>query len=59
MLKKGELTIRYIIILALAVMVLVVVVIVFRNQIGVFIEKIQGIMGSIFSGLEGTGYEWK
>ncbi|MBT4175021.1 hypothetical protein HOC80_04420 [archaeon] len=57
MLKKGELTIRYIIILALAVMVLVVVVIVFRNQIGVFIEKIQGIMGSIFSGLEGTGYE--
>ena len=57
MLKKGELTIRYIIILALAVMVLLVVVIVFRNQIGVFIEKIQGIMGSIFSGLEGTGYE--
>ena len=57
MLKKGELTIRYIIILALAVMVLVVVVIVFRNQIGVFVDKIQGMLGSIFSGLEGTAYE--
>lgn len=41
--KKGELTINYIIIIILALLVLIVVAIIFRNQIGDFVQNIRGL----------------
>ena len=52
--KKGELTINYIIVLALALIVLITLVIVSRGQIGTFIDKISSITDFIFNG---TPYE--
>jgi uncharacterized membrane protein YdfJ with MMPL/SSD domain len=41
--KKGELTIEYIIVLMLALIILVTLAIVFRSQIATFITKITSI----------------
>ncbi|MBS3170964.1 hypothetical protein J4223_04255 [Candidatus Woesearchaeota archaeon] len=41
--KKGELTINYIIVLILALIVLVAIAIIFRQQIGNFLESIRAV----------------
>ncbi len=41
--KKGELTINYIIILILALLVLIVVAIIFRDQISNFLQSINAV----------------
>tara|TARA_Y100000310_G_C20689321_1_gene821170 strand:- start:1077 stop:1259 length:183 start_codon:yes stop_codon:yes gene_type:complete len=40
--KKGELTLRFIILMILAVMVLIVVAIIFQDQIANFLETVKG-----------------
>ena len=41
--KKGELTINYIIVLILALIVLIVIAIIFRNQIGNFLQSLNAV----------------
>lgn len=41
--KRGELTINYIIVLILALIVLIVIAIVFRDQIGNFLQSINAV----------------
>ena len=41
--KKGELTINYIIVLILGLIVLVAIAIIFRDQIGNFLESIRAV----------------
>jgi len=57
--KKGELTINYIIMLILAVIVLIIVIIIFRDQIGLFVEKITGLIQNIFAPVESIEFAAK
>ena len=45
--KKGELTINYIILLILGLIVLVTIAIIFRDQIGNFLESIRAVSDPI------------
>lgn len=48
--KKGEITINYVIVIILALIVLIVVALIFRNQIGEFVQNIRGVSSGL--GLE-------
>ena len=45
--KKGELTIEYVIIIILALLVLVVIAIIFRGQIMSFLDSIRGVSNAV------------
>lgn len=46
--KKGDLTIRYVILFALALMVLVVIVLIFMGGASDFTDKIKGVLSDIW-----------
>ena len=47
MTKKGELTLRFMILLILALMVLIVVAIIFQDQIGGFVDTLSGTSSTL------------
>lgn len=45
--KKGELTINYVIVIILALLVLVIIGLIFRDQIGNFITSIRSVSDAV------------
>ena len=56
--KKGDLEIRYLILMALALVVLIVIVLIFHGSMSDFVGKIKGIFNDIF-GMRPDLTSWK
>ncbi|MEM4244726.1 MAG: hypothetical protein QW404_00110 [Candidatus Nanoarchaeia archaeon] len=58
LMKKGDIEIRYLILMALALIVLIVIIMIFHGSISEFVTRIKSVFNDIF-GLKPDISSWK